>query len=276
MEKQIVVMFPAQIKPEEVIERMKELTQFVNSVLSRVPGAFVVPLLNGPNMDVLSDCNKEFAKIDCIGFSVNNRYGLNGVLKDGYKTLCNVHPEAVIVRMDDKEHPVDQIRVLIDKALVEQAMIVGDLVFERGEIEPGSGEDVINNWIFPDLYSAATRRKDLGLSCAHGFQVFPSSEMCLKIVNIASQIILEAAKRAETPVTWGWDGAMVMAAAHLEKTVVRTGIKVVRVPIPAVETRKRDPEKIHDQFRNHLNNCLAAERLFSEGSKFEIIIRLGI
>ncbi len=275
MEKQIVVMFPALVKPEGVTERMEELCQFVYNVFCEVPEAIIVPLLNGPDVTVLNDFDRQFEERGCNALVVSNARGLNSVLYDGYQILGKKHPQAVIVRLDDKEHPISQIPGLIEKALVDKAMVVGDLVFDSDKIEPGSDEDLYNNKVFPIMYRLATKRDDLGLSTAHGLQIFPSGKICLQILNIAWRIILEAEKRAGKPVIWGLDGVMVLTAGYLERWICITGVKVVRAEITAIQERKRALEKIREQFENHLSNWIAAESVFASLNQ-EAIARLGI
>ena len=267
MDSEFVIMFPAYATEGNV----EEIEKFALVLKEQYPNAIVVPLLNtSPDSEFgLARLKSELDSKGCASTIVSGSHpnlgGLVRVLNHGYSHISVMYPELPIVRIDPREHPVDAIDFLVDKAVKDQTMIVADLSFDSNTIVQGSPDHAAHTWVFPGIYSVATGRFDLGVSCAHGFQFFPPGRKCGQIAKLALDILQEAANEAKSSISWGWDGAMILAAAYLQRyCLVSAGVRIIRCPVQAIEIRDRELQKVTGQLRHHVAICLAARAVFGK------------
>ncbi len=216
----------------------------------------IMPVINGLASE---EAEKIYSKAAELGTMVTpviseRSEGLRGTLEDGYETALASGAD-IIVRLDTVEHPPTAIPRLV-RGLDADDVVVGDLDFSQaGLLIVGTADEVAHLEIFPALYGQFTRGK-VALSCAHGFQAFRRSA-CKQALANAKKIVDQTSVLIDGPVTWGFDGAMVLGA-------IAAGISVKVCPVPAESLRNREAKKVGAQFKNALTMCRAAAKIFPE------------
>lgn len=246
------VLFPTS-KGRAVTEAAKP-TSFVARVRTSVPDAVLMPILNNAEQALLEEAAGQAQDLGMDPIVSASPQGLLGALREGYDhALRRASPDDIFVRMDTAEHPPESIPRLI-KAVeqVKFGVVIGDLDFSNGKLVAGSLDEWVHLQVFPELYGQATRSK-LPLSCAHGFQVFNSRATLERTFYRALSIIGEVERELRDHISWGFDGAMAIAASQI------TTVRVEK--IPAETLRNREPEKIMSQLAAAMRIVRAAERL---------------
>ncbi len=214
-------------------------------------GAILMPILNGFSSQEEVELVVEEARRFGFMPSVSSETGLLAALVEGYNVATGL-TDHTIVRLDTAEHPVSFIRTLAETAERIDGMAIGDLEFGPDTLKEGSLDEFAHLDIWPTLYGQYTQGK-LPLSCAHGFQAF-APWVCVEILKAARDIVSDVEAELDASITWGFDGAMALAAWGL-------GIPVEIVKVPAEKMRDRPRQKIVDQFSNALRMCRAASRI---------------
>ncbi len=257
-EKQLVIVFPSYVgKPEAV---QLSLT-FTRTLVEMYPDAIVVPAINGGSDDVMGDVYRQMSgisddnKVRSVISTPGNHAGAGVVvaLLNAYEYIMGWRlQDYVVVRLDDKEHPVEWVERLAIKAEEIGGVAIGDLDFAGTHmLMEDSVDEFIHTRIFPEMYGAASDGA-FRVSCAHGYNAY-SGEHFAAIVREAERVVDSAEDILGEPPAWGIDGAMALSAAKL-------GFNVEIIPIPAMTPRNRTNDKIVSQFRMNLAMCLAAQR----------------
>ncbi|MFA6422657.1 MAG: hypothetical protein WCV92_04635 [Candidatus Buchananbacteria bacterium] len=239
---------------------------FLTEIKGALPGhdTEVVPILNGFQTEE-GACDAERLATE-LGFQpivTSPRFdclsGLAAALRQGYEYASRNDAE-VVVRLDTAEHPVNQIAGLVQAAIEIQGLAIGDLDFTGCPdlLDPESPEGFAHDHAFKELYRQTTKRQ-LCLSCAHGFQVIwrPSiSKMLTEVDEIFNQVALDLMATVQTEeIGWGFDGAWALSAlaAKVPTTVVQ---------VPAINKRDRPSAKVGKQLANALRVCRAAAHVY--------------
>jgi len=186
---------------------------------------------------------REFHHLDDACHStISTGKGVAAAFVTGYKEVVQCYPDAIVVRLDTAEHPVDRIPELIEKVKKVGGMVIGDLSFTKETLIPGTFDRFLHLQLFPALYRALTKNQ-VAVSCAFGFNVFAPG-VCGRILDGALAIMEKAGELLETPMQWGFDGAMVLSA-------LKEGTSVIVHPVPATTVRNRAVEKGLAQWGQH-------------------------
>ena len=245
MPPQIVIMFPDR-------DGLGFQGQFGQDLLQRFgKTAALVPIINGKTGVVL---DKAEVGRQC-GFTpvlVSYPLGLRDVLMRGYDFVSALYQDAIVVRLDTEDHPLDEIDYLIRGAL-ETGMSVGCLTLSHLAATPGSIEDFVNADLFPSLFGQFTGNK-LILTGASGFKVFAPG-VCGRVFPGAKRVMY-AAERVSEPIQlrYGFDFAMILSAFYQN-----IPIHVRWIPTNRPENKPR--KRIIEQFNCALRVCRAAEKI---------------
>lgn len=243
----VVVMFPD-------YRGEGSLGGFGGRILTVMPNAIVVPVLNGLPREELRVISSRVSSLLCRPIVAESAEGLLSTLVQGYReVLTQYGEEATVVRLDTAEHPIASIPGLVQKALDTKGMVIGDLVFGPETLRSESIDEFAHLNLFPELYRQATGGR-LSISCAHGFQVF--APLVLPVILPTALKIIELVKaKATGKVEWGFDGAMALGA-------IAAGVPVSVEGVPATTLRDRPGAKVANQFANALQMCLAARQVY--------------
>lgn len=223
--------------------------------------AIIVPILNGLPESTLEGMITDLIQdttIHPVAPVVCRATGLRAALTTGYNHILYVLPfpyqDLCVVRLDTAEHDPSYIPFLAAESRAIRGMVIGDLDFSSGgHLESGTPDEFTHLLAFPELYWVFTEGK-LPLSCAHGYQAFGSRAVLQLVFAVALTIVARVDEETGQQVTWGFDGAMALAA-----TIVDVPVKIH--PVPASTDRNRPWEKVRLQLRFALLMCRAAERV---------------
>lgn len=222
-------------------------TPFFYRVRASAPEATIVPVINGTADEAAAEeLVKDGRELGLAPTYTMSPLKLRGALMAGYKLITRARPGATIVRLDTAEHPPEHIPRLADRAEEIGGMVIGDLTFTPKLMPENSREWSAHHEDFPQLYN---RHCSLPLSGAHGFQAFAPG--IIPRLLRAVRPIYEILDRRESPPTWGFDAAAVLAARRLN-------IPVERIEIPGEVARDRPVDKIEQQLANAHELCEAA------------------
>jgi hypothetical protein len=222
--------------------------------LRAVPDATFMPVLNGmlgPELMAIAD---KVRKLNITPVISTGDYKLLGALVAGYQAATNDDSVGEIVRLDTAEHPPEEIERLLRCANEINGMVIGDLDFGDDHLVPGTVDEFAHLNLFPELYRQTTGGQ-LELSCAHGFQVFANSAVCKQVLHAADVIVQQVQKELGEPLTWGFDGAMALAA-------IATGVPITVIRVKSETTRDRSRQKVAAQFAGALHMCRTYTRIF--------------
>jgi hypothetical protein len=227
--------------------------KFLARVRAAAPGALMIPVLNGGEVDELHALAGQHRSKLCAPIVAAGAKNLVDTLTYGYGNI-NYHnqSDSLVVRLDTAEHPPEFIPQLVQTVMEQGGMVIGDLMFPEGTLRSESVDEFVHLDAFPGLYDQMTNGK-VRMSCAHGYQAFAPG-CCRKIFSAAWRIVEEVKKSGS--VQFGFDGAMALAAAGLGEVIT-----IVHVPAETLRDRKR--AKIANQFANALRMCLAARKLYT-------------
>ncbi|MFM2357564.1 MAG: hypothetical protein RJA61_301 [Candidatus Parcubacteria bacterium] len=221
---------------------------FAQGLREMYPTAHLMFGLNGlPKVDLQSIAQSVPTFFDTLIYDGDTK--IVGTLTALYnKALLSFAEGSVFVRLDSAEHDPNYIGILAKEADQDEVLVVGDLSFVEGQtLNKGTPDWDAHKEIFPKMYGDATQGK-VQIGCAHGFMAAQAG-VVKKILPRMLRILERAGQKAGQPLTWGFDGAMILAA-------VQEGVQVKISPVPAMILRNRNAGKVKDQTDQH---CLLTE-----------------
>jgi hypothetical protein len=231
-----------------------ESNSFVARLRAATPDATLVSILNGLPIKELNELSEQvISTTTLLPVISRDERGLLGTLISGYQYALDI-ATGPIIRLDTAEHPPEKILELVEVALRNNSMVIGDLDFSTGGLREESIDEFAHLDLFPTLYSQTTKDK-LSISCAHGFQVFPNKIQCDAAFLNTLEIVNEVEHELEQPVIWGFDGAIALGAV-----AANINVKVMNVAAKTVRDRPR--QKVAKQFNGALHMCRAAAKLY--------------
>ena len=221
-----------------------------DQIRAYLPQAAIIPVFNGATVAGLDFLVTESHALGLDGIK-SEQPGLASALMTGYRHCLDRYLGATVVLLDTSEHDVRYLSTLVDRATEMGGLVIGNLSFEPETLEEGSLDELMHLELFPQLYDTFA---GISLSGTHGYQAV-SPTVFGEIYKSACRIMDQVVRNIAQVPTWGFDGAMVLSA-------VNQGIPVTVTPIPAQARRSRSKEKILAQYKQALQVCRAAERLF--------------
>jgi len=242
------------IYPDYVVRSAEERERFIQDLRGnmRTQGLpnHIVPVLNGADGDAL-DKLVEAAKEGGLDAIKSEKPGVAEALVAGYKHCILNYPQQTVVRLDTAEHDPRHIAELATRAEEIEGHVIGDLRFDKRQLEPGSADEFAHLMLFPMISKMFL--KVVSISCAHGYTAV-YGPVLPKILEGAIRIASNFKDTDGVLPCWGFDGAMIGSA-------VKQSIPIDVCPVPAMAYRNRPSEKVLAQTENSLQMYLAAEKM---------------
>lgn len=206
-------------------------------------------VVNGPNPDSLtSTVLKQRKRLYREGFHKDQLItprpqsfakGAVGAAQKGYERFRRTHEFSTVVKLDTAEHPGSKIPTIVEHIHTNCDAVVADLDFSSEDYKLGENDQEADERI-AGLCDALSM--PFQLSHAHGFQGYAKGEHgeFNEQYKAALAIHQEAGRILKTPMKWGFDMAMILAA-------IATKRKVRQMWVPAMRDRVRPNAKVEDQ-----------------------------